>query len=74
MIVECVCGATPVANAMQAMKLVGIINDRDIVCRAMANGKYPLDLTVVGVMGSSGVNTVTPETSFDVCCKMMEQD
>jgi CBS domain-containing protein len=35
------CGEIPVADANG--QLIGVITDRDIVCRVLATGKNPLD-------------------------------
>jgi CBS domain-containing protein len=45
--VECDCGAIPV---VEGDKLVGIITDRDIVVRVIAEGRNPADVPVSEVM------------------------
>jgi CBS domain-containing protein len=49
-----------------------MITDRDICCRVVAEGKNPLDLTASDAM-SKTVSTVTPETSLEDCCNLMEE-
>ncbi|HEX4950128.1 MAG TPA: CBS domain-containing protein [Blastocatellia bacterium] len=73
LMVEHDCGETPVVESKQSMKLVGVITDRDITCRTVAEGKNPLELTAGDCMSSPCV-TVTPETSLDDCCKVMEEN
>ena len=55
----------------ESMKLVGVVTDRDIVSRTVAEGRNPLEMTARDCM-SSPVVTVTPETSVDDCCNTME--
>jgi CBS domain-containing protein len=70
MMVEIDCGCIPVVD--ENSKPIGMITDRDITVRTVAKGKNPLDLTVGKVM-TSDVYTVTPETSIEECCRIMEQ-
>jgi len=71
MMVEHDCGEIPVVDV--GKKPVGVVTDRDITCRTVAEGKNPLELTAKDCM-SSPVVTVTPETSVDDCCKTMEDN
>jgi len=71
--VEHDCGAIPVVENKQSMRLLGIITDRDITCRTVAQGKNPLEMTVKECM-SSPVITVVPEMSLEDCCKVMEDN
>jgi CBS domain-containing protein len=66
------CGCIPVVENTETKKPVGVITDRDICCRTVAEGKNPLDLTVGDVMTSS-VETVNPNTSVEDCCNLMEE-
>ncbi len=65
------CGCIPVVAEMETRKPEGVITDRDICCRTVAEGKNPLDLTVGDIM-TSGVETVEPNTSVEDCCNLME--
>ena len=73
MFVEHDCGCLPVVDSEKSMKPVGVITDRDICCRVVAEGLNPLNLTAQDAM-SDGVVTVTPEMSVDECCKLMEDN
>ncbi len=73
MMVENDCGCIPVVENEETLKPVGVVTDRDICCRTVAEGKNPLDLTAGDVM-SSPVATVTPEDSVDDCCRVMEEN
>lgn len=64
------CGEIPVVD--QSGQLVGVVTDRDIACRCVAEGKSA-DTPVEEVMSSSLV-TVTPDASIDECCKKMEDN
>lgn len=72
MMVECDCGAIPVVDSKDRKKPVGMITDRDITIRTVAEGKNPLDLTASDAM-TTNVMTVTPETSLEECCNLMEE-
>lgn len=72
MMVDCDCGAIPVVDNQDNKKPVGMITDRDITIRTVAEGKNPLDLTASDAM-TKNVRTVTPETSLEECCNLMEE-
>lgn len=65
------CGCIPVVENEDSKKPIGVITDRDICCRTVAEGKNPLDLTVKDAMTSS-VETVGENTSVEDCCNLME--
>jgi CBS domain-containing protein len=65
------CGEIPVVESLENPRPVGVITDRDITCRAVARGQNPLKLKASDAMSSPAV-TVTPETSLEDCCKVME--
>ncbi|HVE12796.1 MAG TPA: CBS domain-containing protein [Elusimicrobiota bacterium] len=66
------CGEIPIVESPTNPKPVGVITDRDITCRAVAEGKNPLQLKAQDCM-SSPVITVTPETELEECCQLIEQ-
>jgi CBS domain-containing protein len=66
-------GAIPVVTSLDHKFLVGIITDRDLACRAVAQTLDPRQTAVRDCM-SSPVATVTPETALETCCKIMETD
>ena len=65
------CGCIPVIENEDSKKPVGVITDRDICCRTVAEGKNPLDLTAADAM-TSNVETVKEDTSVEECCSLME--
>lgn len=66
------CGCIPVVDGKESNIPVGMITDRDITCRVVAKGQNPLDLTAQDAMTSTVVS-VTPDTSLDECCRLMEE-
>lgn len=73
MMVDNDCGAIPVVENSESKKPVGVVTDRDIACRAVAQGKNPLDLTARDVMTDS-VITVKPDTTIEECGNLMERN
>jgi len=63
------CGAIPV---IEADRVIGIVTDRDIACRLVANGRNPLNQTVASCM-STPVVTVRDDAGLTECCQLMEQ-
>lgn len=66
------CGLIPVVENQTSKIPVGVITDRDIVCRTVAKDRNPLDLTAADCM-TQPVVTVTPTTSVEDCCQTMEE-
>ena len=72
MMKECDCGCIPVVDDMKSKKPVGMITDRDITIRTLAEGRNPMDMKASDAM-TTNVMTVTPETSLEECCNLMEE-
>jgi CBS domain-containing protein len=72
LMVEHDCGEIPVVENEQSRRPVGVITDRDIVTRSLAQGRNPLELTAADCM-STRLITVTSDKSVEECCEMMEQ-
>lgn len=70
MMVENDCGEIPVID--QSTRLVGVITDRDIVCRAVAEGKDPANQTVASCM-SAPVVAVRGDTPLNEVISTMEE-
>ena len=68
--VEYDCGEIPICD--KSGKPIGVITDRDIVCRVVAKGHDPLESRAEDYM-SDPVVTTTPGTSLDECVRLMEQ-
>jgi CBS domain-containing protein len=73
MMVDHDCGEIPVVDSKETKVPIGVITDRDIVCRTVAQGLNPLDLTVADYMSKPCV-TVTPDMSVEECSGVMEQN
>lgn len=72
MMVDCDCGCIPVVDSNDSKMPIGMITDRDITCRVVAQGRNPLELTAGDAM-SSTVVSVTPDTSLEDCLNLMEE-
>ena len=73
MMVKHDCGEIPVVESDDNMKVIGVITDRDITCRVVATGKSPKQTRARDAMSSPPV-TVTPETSIEECCRILEEN
>jgi CBS domain-containing protein len=65
------CGEIPVIENNENRRLIGVITDRDIVCRTVAKGLNPLELRVTSCMSTPCV-TVTPDMSVEECSRILE--
>jgi CBS domain-containing protein len=63
------CGEIPVVDA--ADRVIGVVTDRDIVCRVVATGKNPIGHTAAECM-STAVVTVEPTTPLEDVIATME--
>ena len=70
--VECDCGEIPIVDGNDTLRPIGVVTDRDIVCRIVAEGRNPADHAAGDCM-TSPVVTVTPETDLDACVNLMEE-
>ena len=72
MMVENDCGALPVVDNMNNRRPVGIITDRDIVTRTLADGKDPFEMAAGDCM-TAAVYSVRPDASGDDCAAVMKE-
>jgi len=70
MMVNCDCGAIPVIDPA-SNKALGIVTDRDILCRAVAACQNPSAIRADQVM-TTPIAAVTPESSLEDCLAKME--
>jgi CBS domain-containing protein len=63
------CGEIPVVDTSD--QVIGVVTDRDIVCRVVAEGKNPVGYTVDACM-TRDVITVRDDTPLDDVMKTME--
>jgi len=73
MMVDQDCGEIPVIDNNSSKVPIGVVTDRDIVCRTIANGLNPVELTAADCM-SKPIVTVTADMSLEECCKLMEEN
>ena len=71
MMVDCDCGEIPVADARG--RVLGVVTDRDIVCRTLAQGRNPLEMTAADVMTSPAI-TVEADLTVADCCDVLERN
>src|SRR5690242_20061692 len=72
MMVDHDCGCIPIVDSKDSKMPLGMVTDRDITCRVVAQGKNPLDLTAGDAMTSTVVS-VKPDTSLEECLDLMEE-
>jgi CBS domain-containing protein len=71
LMVEADCGEIPVTDASN--RLIGVITDRDIVCRVVAKGKNPSAVTA-GECMTDQVVVVNEDTSLEAVVSVMEEN
>jgi CBS domain-containing protein len=72
MMVDCDCGEIPVVDSLSTMRPIGAVTDRDITCRAVAQGKNPLTMTAQECMTSPCI-TIHQDAGIEDCCRLMEE-
>jgi CBS domain-containing protein len=72
MMVENDCGAIPVVDDMDRRNPVGVVTDRDIVCRVVAQGKDASRATA-GECMSTELVCVTADTDVDEAARQMTE-
>ena len=72
LMVQCDCGQIPVVEHDDRKKVVGVVTDRDIVCRTIAENRSPLELLAESVMSSPAV-TVADTSDADDVMRVMEK-
>ena len=70
---ECNIGMLPVVESQQTKRLIGVVTDRDIVCRIDANGKNCATATVQDAMTTGKLWTVKPTDDVNNVIKEMEE-
>ena len=72
MMVQCDCGEIPVVENRESMRPLGVVTDRDIVCRAIAQRRNPLELHARDCMSAEPI-TVRPDSSLKECTRLMQE-
>jgi CBS domain-containing protein len=70
--VEHDCGEIPIVRTSKDRTLVGVVTDRDIVCRLVAQGINPVDESAESCM-STPVVSVRETTPVEECARIMEE-
>ncbi len=65
-------GALPVVASNDNRQLVGMITDRGITCRTLAEGRNPMELIVEDVMSGGPIFSVHGDTDERDLCQLME--
>jgi CBS domain-containing protein len=71
MMLDTDCGQIPVVAEDGSKRPIGVVTDRDIVIRLVAQGSNPVDATAGDAMSTPCV-TVSCDTSLRECCDVME--
>ncbi len=70
--VEHDCGEIPIIRNSWDRTLIGVVTDRDIVCRLVARGRNPVDEAAESCM-STPVIAVRESTPVEECASIMEE-
>lgn len=73
MMVDNDCGEIPVVEDKASKLPIGVITDRDIVCRVVAKDINPQGAIAIDCMTKPCV-TVTPDMSIEECCRILEEN
>ena len=73
LMVEHDCGEIPMVQSNGVMKPVGVITDRDIVVRTVAQQRNPLEMTAADCMTKDCI-TVAEDAGIDACCELLERN
>ena len=71
MMIDNDCGQIPVVEDLTSHKLSGVVTDRDITTRIVAEGKNTAEASACDCMSTPCIS-VTANTSLKSCCEMME--
>lgn len=73
MMVDCDCGEIPLVENIEKKNVIGVVTDRDIVCRTLGVGKDPMKLTARDCMTSPTVTCKQDDTVKDALQVMEEK-
>ncbi|MGE3467231.1 MAG: CBS domain-containing protein [Pyrinomonadaceae bacterium] len=73
LMIEYDCGEIPVVDDLDACMPIGVITDRDITCRTVAQGRNPLEMTVGDCM-STPLVSVMPDNTLEECYRVIEEN
>jgi CBS domain-containing protein len=67
------CGEVPIVSNLQDKSVIGVVTDRDIVCRSLGKGLNPMDLTVKDCM-TTDVITADIDMTVEDCISVMREN
>jgi CBS domain-containing protein len=67
-------GFVPVVDDRSSMRLTGVITDRDIAIRCVAEGKHADECRVSDHMTSERLDTCTPDSDVSEVMQLMQRD
>jgi CBS domain-containing protein len=73
MMVEFDCGEIPICETTENGRIVGVITDRDIACRAVAEG-MDVNTTQVSACMTAPAITADPSMTLEQCMQLMEKN
>lgn len=73
LMIEHDCGEIPVLSNFTEKKVIGVITDRDICCRAIAKGLNPAAMNAKDCMSSPAV-TAGVDLPIEECMELMEKN
>ncbi|MBV9265255.1 MAG: CBS domain-containing protein [Acidobacteriaceae bacterium] len=72
MMLRCDCGEIPVVDNRNSMRPIGVITDRDITIRVVAEGRNPFDMKTSDCMSQPCI-TVSQDASIMDCIRLLEE-
>ncbi|HKP96047.1 MAG TPA: CBS domain-containing protein [Fibrobacteria bacterium] len=72
LMVENACGAIPVVSSLGERTPVGMITDRDIAVRTVAQGRNPLEM-IAGDILSAPIAAVDEDATLQECAELMQR-
>lgn len=73
LMVKANCGEIPIVRDLNKKDIIGVITDRDIVCRTIGVGKNPMNFKAKDCM-SKNVVTAREDMDVDECLELMREN
>lgn len=67
------CGEVPIVDSLQNKNVIGVITDRDIVCRTLGKGLNPMNLKVQDCM-TTDIVTGDYDMTVNDCLEIMQEN
>jgi CBS domain-containing protein len=67
------CGEIPVIENRDGKRLIGVVTDRDIVCRCVAQNASARNMTVGECMSTPPIS-ISEDANLDECMRLMEEN